>query len=434
MPLRTTVLVLLALAAAVRPAAGEVVGGLLSDRLDVQGFLVVESSWGGFRDDPLFNPDGELLKRADLAGLLQIDSALRMDLGANWYVQSNLSGRLRETDGTEIDTTVRELFVHGGLGPVDLTAGRRIVRWSNGYAFTPGGLLDPVRDPTDPGDRLNQISGRDLVQLDAYRSDQSFSLVYANDSLSGDERDVLALRYGVLLGSLDLAVMGAWQPDGRDALAASAGIVLGDALGLHMEVAGGRGSEALFPRTIAPGEPLQLYGRDYLGAIKQAEDKIFWEYLLGVNYTFSNGLNIIAELFHSDHGLDSREWKRFLEQARFSRDLLDAPGYGPVDGERTLPEINVLQALQSLEQSRVRQDYLFLRFVPPSGSRRITGNLVLLLDLEGGSAVVVPEIDATLGRRTEGWLRFRAFTGPDDSHYGALPLEPSVDLGARVHW
>jgi hypothetical protein len=433
-PLRTTVLVLLALMAAAGPAAGEVVGGLLSDRLDVRGFLVLESSWGGFGEDPLFNPDGELLEGADGAGLLQIDTALRVDLGADWYVQSNLSGRLRETDGTDVDTTARELFVHGGLGPVDLTAGRRIVRWSNGYAFTPGGLLDPVRDPTDPGDRLNQINGRDLVQLDAYRSDQSFSLVYASDSLSGGDRDVLALRYGLLLGSLDLAVMGAWQPDGRDALAASAGFVLGDALGLHLEVAGGRGSEALFPRTVASGEPLQLYGRDYLASFKQGEDRIFWEYLLGVNYTFDNGFNIIAELFHSDHGLDAREWDRFLEHARFSRDLLEAPGYGPVDGDRTLPQINVLQALQSLEQSRVRQDYLFLRFVPPSGSRRITGSLVLLVDLEGGSTVVVPEINATLGRRVEGWLRFRAFAGPDDSHYGALPLEPTVNLGARVHW
>ena len=51
-------------------------------------------------------------------------------------------------------------------GDFDFTAGRKMVRWGTGYAFTAAGVLDPPRDPTNPTDRLNLNEGRDMVKAD----------------------------------------------------------------------------------------------------------------------------------------------------------------------------------------------------------------------------------------------------------------------------
>ena len=64
---------------------------------------------------------------------------------------------------------VKETYAGLSAGDFDFTAGRKIVRWGTGYAFTAAGVLDPPRDPTNPSDRLNVNQGRDMVKADWVR-------------------------------------------------------------------------------------------------------------------------------------------------------------------------------------------------------------------------------------------------------------------------
>ena len=426
-PLPVVLALLLAASAAARAAAAEGEGG---EVFSLRGVLLFEGTYGRFVDDERFNPGGSLLSAEEVRGDVQLDAVPRWTLGDGWYVQGQLSGRLSGGEGSDGDGTVRELYAHGDVGPLTLTAGRRIVKWSNGYAFSPAGLLDPVRDPTDPQDRLNRLSGRDVVQLDLYPGGHSASLVYADE---GDGRDLVALRWGVTRGSLDLALLGGWRPRGRDRLAVSGSMVFGEALEIHAEVAASRGSDVVVPRSIEEGRAGTLFGRDYLAPVRQDERSVLYEALLGANYTFGNGFNVVAELYHDDAALDDAEWGRFLAHVGFSRSLIGDDRFPPVFEGRTLPELEVMQAVASLDRPQVRQNYLFLRLAPPAG-RRIEGNLVTLIDLDGGSLVAVPELDLGLGDRTSAWVRVRLFAGPRDSHFGALPLSPSLTVGTRWHW
>ena len=91
-----------------------------------------------------------------------------------------LSTSLIGISTTYSDTVTRSLVkeTYAGLsaGDFDFTAGRKMVRWGTGYAFTAAGVLDPPRDPTNPSDRLNVNQGRDMVKADWVRGPHAFTL------------------------------------------------------------------------------------------------------------------------------------------------------------------------------------------------------------------------------------------------------------------
>jgi hypothetical protein len=64
-----------------------------------------------------------------------------------------LGAALEGYTGTHPQLRVKETYAGLSAGDFDFMAGRRIVRWGTGYAFTATGVLDPPRDPTNPTDR-----------------------------------------------------------------------------------------------------------------------------------------------------------------------------------------------------------------------------------------------------------------------------------------
>ena len=93
-----------------------------------------------------------------LAGTFHGLSAAEFDLPpGNSAAAAALDAALEPYTGTRTQLRVKEAY--GGLsaGDFDFMLGRRIVRWGTGYAFSPAGVLDPPRDPTNPTDRLNLI-------------------------------------------------------------------------------------------------------------------------------------------------------------------------------------------------------------------------------------------------------------------------------------
>ena len=71
---------------------------------------------------------------------------------------------------------VKETYAGLSAGDFDFTAGRKMVRWGTGYAFTAAGVLDPPRDPTNPADRLNVNQGRDMIKADWVRGPHALTL------------------------------------------------------------------------------------------------------------------------------------------------------------------------------------------------------------------------------------------------------------------
>jgi hypothetical protein len=114
------------------------------------------------------------------------------------------------------------------------------VRWGTGYAFSPAGVLDPPRNPSNPTDRLNLNEGRDMVKGDWVHGAHALSLAWSTATLASAGlklRDTAALRYNILSHGFDAALM-AGDDRGGDAFGGLTFTrVFGQAWELHAEAA-----------------------------------------------------------------------------------------------------------------------------------------------------------------------------------------------------
>jgi hypothetical protein len=151
-----------------------------------------------------------------------------------------LAAGLEPYTGMHTKLEVKEAYTGLSLGDFDLMAGRRMVRWGTGYAFTAAGVLDPPRDPTNPTDRLNLNVGRDMVKADWVHGPHALTLAWSTAALAPAAvhlHDTTAFRYNVLLHGFDTAFI-AGDDRGGDAFGALAFTrVFGQAWELHGEAA-----------------------------------------------------------------------------------------------------------------------------------------------------------------------------------------------------
>lgn len=111
---------------------------------------------------------------------------------------------------TATQVHVKELYTGLSAGDFDLTAGRKMLRWGTGYAFTAAGVLDPPRNPTDPGDRLSLNEGRDMVKVDWVHGQHALTAAWSTAMLATAGThlyDTTAIRYNVLVHSFDTSLI-----------------------------------------------------------------------------------------------------------------------------------------------------------------------------------------------------------------------------------
>jgi hypothetical protein len=167
-------------------------------------------------------------------------SSADFDPPASSPVVSALNASLVPYIGTFTQLRVKETYAGLSAGDFDFMAGRRIVRWGTGYAFTAAGVLDPPRDPTNPTDRLNLYEGRDMVKADLVSGPNAFTLAWSTAALapaSANLRDTTAFRYNVLVHGFDTSLI-AGHDRGGDAFGGLTFTrVLGEAWEIHGEAA-----------------------------------------------------------------------------------------------------------------------------------------------------------------------------------------------------
>ena len=153
---------------------------------------------------------------------------------------ARLDAAIEPYTGTRTQLRVKETYAGLSAGDFDFMLGRRIVRWGTGYAFSPAGVLDPPRNPTNPTDRLNLNQGRDMVKADFVRGPHAFSLVWSTAALApagSNLRDTTAFRYNILMHGFDTSLI-AGDDRGGDAFGGLTFTrVFGQAWELHGEAA-----------------------------------------------------------------------------------------------------------------------------------------------------------------------------------------------------
>jgi hypothetical protein len=143
-------------------------------------------------------------------------------------------------DHTASQVFVREACARLSAGDFDFTAGRKMVRWGTGYAFTAAGVLDPPRVPTDPSDRLNLNEGRDMVKADWVHGPHALTAGWSTAALGRtgtNMRDTTAVRYNVLVHGFDTSLIAGNDRGGDSFGALTFTRVVGQAWEVHGEAA-----------------------------------------------------------------------------------------------------------------------------------------------------------------------------------------------------
>jgi hypothetical protein len=186
-------------------------------------------------------PVGGQVEMARASDLLLIQPSFSYRDGQRWRVVTSFAAIGSAGDTESARLRVKEAWAGVTLGDFDLTAGKKILKWGTGYAFTPTGVLDPARDPSDPTDRLGLNQGREMVAGDWIHGRHAITAAFATAGLverhRAGMRETAALRYNTLAEGFDTALVYAHDRGRSDFFGANFTRVFGDALELHGELA-----------------------------------------------------------------------------------------------------------------------------------------------------------------------------------------------------
>ena len=388
--------------------------------------------------ETLFNPGGKVIAAPAINSRLRPRAELNLRLPAEIGFKSITSFQLLNASGDRprLDWALLEAYLRRPIGRAELSVGRKLLRWSNGYAFSPAGLLDPARDPSDPQDRLGLLEGRDLVQLDVYAGAHTFTAVYAPGEVlpagNADQEELLAVRYHTVMDGTDLSLVAARRFDSVDQAAVSVSRVLGAALEVHAEASVSRGSSLSLPRSSRPGGDRTLYGPDFYAPLRLHDGRHYVRCLVGLNYTLPTGTNIVVEYFHAPDGLGSEEWGRVFDHGQFSRRLYEGGAYPPISDGRSLPELNLLMPQRSLGTASLGRHYGFLRLAHARAASPLQLAVLAIVNLRDGSSAVIPEVSFDVQRRTTVYARATFPSGSGRSEFGNVPVSRTVNIGMRI--
>jgi hypothetical protein len=184
--------------------------------------------------DEVSIPTGGQVEMPPASNLLLIQPSFSYRDGQRWRVSTSLAA---STDRLR----VKEAWAGLTLGDFDLSAGKKILKWGTGYAFTPTGVLDPLRDPSDPTDRLGLSEGRELVAADWVHGRHALTAAFATGGLlqthRAGMRETAAFRYNTMIDGFDTALIYAHDRGRRDFVGTNFTRVFGQALELHGELA-----------------------------------------------------------------------------------------------------------------------------------------------------------------------------------------------------
>jgi hypothetical protein len=304
----------------------------------------------------------------EATNVLLIQPRFSYRYGDRWYFTTNLLGEVSTNGDTHAQLAVQETYVGLSAAGLDFTAGKRILKWSVGYAFTPAGILDPPRNPTDPTDHLSLNQGREMATADWIKGSQSLTVAWASggllDTHTAALKEKLALRYNVLLHGWDTSVIVGQDRGAANFYGANFTRVFGQSIELHGEAGVRHNAMVLF----------------------------------GGRYTHRSGWGGIVEYYRPDGAVT------------------------PVAGLPPVPPGDQYLFARAAK-SRLRE-------LP--GWKEWDVALYMIMSLRDGSRVWVGEVDRRFGNRCTAYVRALAPGGDKlRTEFGMIPFSSTISMGLR---
>jgi hypothetical protein len=285
----------------------------------------------------------------------------------NQAIVHGLGSALDGYTGAHEQLRVKEAYAGLSAGDFDFTLGRRLVRWGTGYAFTPAGVLDPPRVPTNPTDRLNLNEGRDMIKVDYVHGPHAVQVAWSSAALApplSNAHDTTAVRYNILLRGFDTC------------------LIAGD----------DRGGDAFggFTFTRVLGQAWEIHGE---GIWREQAAAV-----LGAKYITSSGITFIGEFYTPPNTAYFRDQSLSPTSGR--------PHYAFFD----------------VSKSRLRE-------LP--GWKEWDLGAYMVANLDDRSYTAIFEATRRFGNRFSAYLHLEAPQGARTSDYGATPYTAATSMGVR---
>ena len=296
-----------------------------------------------------------------------VEPTFSLKYRSRWSFSTSLIGAETTYRDNVTHLHVKETYAGVSAGDFDFMAGRKMVRWGAGYAFTSAGVLDPPRNPTDPGDRLNLNEGRDMVKADWVRGQHAIAFAWSTAELARKGmmvRDTTAMRYNVLMHGFDTSFIAGYDR-GDDAFGA-----------------------LTFTRVV--GQAWEVHG--------EATWREHAAILLGAKYTMPSGVTLIGEFYTPPN-------------IPYYRSI----SVSPLAGRQ---HYGFLYA----GKSRLRE-------LPGWKEWDVSGSVVANLD--DHSFVGVVDVSRWFGKHFSSYAHVEIPTGNKRSEYGAAPYATATSVGIR---
>lgn len=322
---------------------------------------------------------------------------------------------LRVPTGDSTTLRVREAYGRVSvLSWLDVEAGKRLSRWGTGYAFTPTGLIDPPRDATDPQDRLGLNEGMLLVRADAFRGATAVTVAVTaprvnRPSSALEPHRLAAVRVRTTVGGVDVAAVASVADDRAAAFGANFTHVAGRQLEYHGEVLTHDISSAWRRVLDASRSPTRTVSA-----------------LVGMQYTFQAGMNVVVEYYRDGNGLNTPLWNQLVDAVltrRAQTALMGSSGEGANEESAVLPS-----------ERPTRQHFVYGRVSRANGDALIVPELLTLVGLEDGGMTLVSAVSLTVNQHVQPYVRVVGLFGPARSPAGSATTRAVVSGGMTVRF
>jgi len=208
---------------------------------------------------------------------------------------------------------------------------------------------------------------------------------------------------------------------------------LGQALELHAECIAQRGSRLLYPLAIAESDPRITFVSPPYAPLKEHDDSIYSRGLIGANYTFSSGWNLVVEYYRDGQGLGELERERFDAYILYNEEqhrLLAGPDLSQI----TLPAANLLWTLQGIGGFSRARDYFFTRVARDRLAQKWSLENIAIFSLRDGSSIWIPQVSFDFNERIGTYLRYTHYAGGRTTEFGSLPWRWTCNLGLALRF
>ena len=179
---------------------------------------------------------------------------------------------------------------------LEVSLGRRIIRQGTGYIARPSSLLEGQVQRQDPDDHWGELRGSDMLFLQWFKEDSSFSFAVTDSDKNPNprERPDVVLRYETLWGEADFALI-VGGPDPAFGLAWAN--VFGEALELHADILTQQGTTRTYHQVTQDNLKSRLYtAYPYISPWEES-GRFFLYSVLGGQYSIKQ-TNLILEWLH----------------------------------------------------------------------------------------------------------------------------------------